>query len=233
MKLLVKNQKENEPKELVMPGKEEAKSSFMMKKHKKIWWAQRKDICDCEGTMHPGYEEQSGEPEGPRLDGRKWWCHLQDSRTSMSHWLNTAKTLHHVLMWESHWGTPAPTAAATNEMNEKTSKDNFITCVFLQEWIPKGMESWNYPKTVVESAVTMLSRYYMNSKGVHMIDEDIGQTDQKSFMQKHKKVTCYKCGKKGHFANKCPDGDNNDKASIRSSLSNRSNRSNNRVGWSG
>jgi hypothetical protein len=36
MKLLVKNQKENEPKELVMPGKEEAKSSFMMKKHKKI-----------------------------------------------------------------------------------------------------------------------------------------------------------------------------------------------------
>jgi hypothetical protein len=36
MKLLVKNQEENEPKEPVMPGKEEAKSPFMMKKYKKI-----------------------------------------------------------------------------------------------------------------------------------------------------------------------------------------------------
>jgi hypothetical protein len=37
MKLLVKShQKENEPKEPVMPGKEEAKSPFMMKKHEKI-----------------------------------------------------------------------------------------------------------------------------------------------------------------------------------------------------
>ena len=37
MKLLVKNhQKQNEPKEPVMPGKEEAKSPFMMKKCKKI-----------------------------------------------------------------------------------------------------------------------------------------------------------------------------------------------------
>jgi hypothetical protein len=52
-------------------------------------------------------------------------------------------------------------------------------------------------------------------------------------MQKHKNVTCYKCGKKGHYANKCSDGDNDDEASIRSSLSTRSNRSNNRVGWSG
>jgi hypothetical protein len=36
MKLLVENQKENEPKEPVMPGKEEAKSPFMMKKYQKI-----------------------------------------------------------------------------------------------------------------------------------------------------------------------------------------------------
>jgi hypothetical protein len=37
MKLLVKNhQKENEPKEQVMPGKEEARSPFMMKKYEKI-----------------------------------------------------------------------------------------------------------------------------------------------------------------------------------------------------
>jgi hypothetical protein len=37
MKLLVKShQKENEPKEPVMLGKEEAKSPFMMKKYEKI-----------------------------------------------------------------------------------------------------------------------------------------------------------------------------------------------------
>jgi hypothetical protein len=36
MRLLVKNQKENEPKEPVMPGKEEAKSPFMMKKYENI-----------------------------------------------------------------------------------------------------------------------------------------------------------------------------------------------------
>jgi hypothetical protein len=35
-----------------------------------------------------------------------------------------------------------------------------------------------------------------------MTDEDEGQMDQKSFMQKHKNMTCYKCGKNGHYANK-------------------------------
>jgi hypothetical protein len=49
---------------------------------------------------------------------------------------------------ESQWGTPVPLVAATNETNEKRSRDKFITCVFLQEWIPKGMESRNYPKPV-------------------------------------------------------------------------------------
>jgi hypothetical protein len=63
----------------------------------------------------------------------------------------------------------------------------------------------------------MLS-HYMNDKEVHMTDEDKGQTDQKSFMQKHKNMTCYKCGKKGHYANKCPSGDSkDDELSTRSS----------------
>jgi hypothetical protein len=43
-------------------------------------------------------------------------------------------------MGESKWGTPVPTAAATHETDEKTSRDKFITCVILQEWIPKSME---------------------------------------------------------------------------------------------
>jgi hypothetical protein len=72
-----------------------------------------------------------------------------------------------------------------------------------------------------------------------MTDEDKGQTDQKSFMHKHKNVTCYKCGKRGHYANKCPNGDNNnDEASTRSNsslLSSHINHSTrpNRIGWSG
>jgi hypothetical protein len=64
----------------------------------------------------------------------------------------------------------------------------------------------------------MLS-HYMNDKGIHMIDVDKGQMDQKIFLQKHENVTCYNCGKKGHYANKCGDGDNNDEASIGSSPS--------------
>jgi hypothetical protein len=144
---------------------------------------------------------------------------------------------------ESQWGTLVPTAAATNETNEKTSRDKFITCVFLAGVDTKqygGLKTKlnnayvagqnNYPK-MVESSMTMLS-HYMNDKGVHVTDEDKGQVILTSLMQKHMNVTCYKCGKKGHYANKCPDGGNNDEASTRSSLSSHSNRSN-RVGWSG
>jgi hypothetical protein len=142
---------------------------------------------------------------------------------------------------ESQWGTLVPTAAATNETNEKTSRDKLITCVFLAGVDTKKYGRLktklnnayvagqnNYPKTV-ESAVTMLS-HYINDTGVHVTDEDKGQATLTNFMQKHKNVTCDKCGKKkGHYANKCPDGDNDDEASTRSSLSNHSNRSNNRV----
>jgi predicted secreted protein len=112
---------------------------------------------------------------------------------------------------ESQWRTLVSTMAATNETNEKMSRDKIITCIFLS-----GVDTRkygrlktnlnnayvagqnNYPKTV-ESAVTMLS-HYMTGKGVHMTDEDLGQATLTlmSFKQKHKNVTCYRCGKKGH-----------------------------------
>jgi hypothetical protein len=93
----------------------------------------------------------------------------------------------------------------------------------------------NYPKTV-ESALAMLS-HYMNNKGVCITDEDKeGQMHQESFMKKHKNVTYYKCGKKGHYANKCPSGDSNDNvlSTISNLLNNPSSHSRpNCIAWSG
>jgi hypothetical protein len=69
------------------------------------------------------------------------------------------------------------------------------------EFIVAGQN--NYPKTVgrecrADNVVTLHER--QGSSYFTMTDEDKGQTARKSFMQKHKKnVTCYKCGKKGHY----------------------------------
>jgi hypothetical protein len=86
---------------------------------------------------------------------------------------------------ESQWGTLVPTTAATNK-KENTSRDKFISCVFLAGVDTKKYGRLktklnnayvagqnNYPKTV-ESAVTMLSQY-MKDKGVRVTDEDKGQ----------------------------------------------------------
>jgi hypothetical protein len=48
---------------------------------------------------------------------------------------------------ESQWGTPVPTAATTNETNEKMSRDKFITCVFLAGVDTKRYGKLKLPKT--------------------------------------------------------------------------------------
>jgi hypothetical protein len=73
-------------------------------------------------------------------------------------------------MAESPWGTLMPTEAATNETNEKTSRDKFITCFFFAGVDPKKYGRLktelnnayvagqnNYPKTV-ESSDAWLER---------------------------------------------------------------------------
>jgi hypothetical protein len=47
---------------------------------------------------------------------------------------------------KSQWRTLVPTAAATNEVNKKTSRDKFITCAFLA-----GVDTKRYGKLKTES----------------------------------------------------------------------------------
>jgi hypothetical protein len=70
MRLLVKNQKEDEPEEPVIPDKEEGEVAIcdeevqngvetILLQERKIRVAQSKDICDCKGIVYPEYEKQS------------------------------------------------------------------------------------------------------------------------------------------------------------------------------
>jgi hypothetical protein len=253
MRLLVKNQKENEPKEPVMPDKkEEVNSPFVMKKYeteskqyyfKKERYEEHKAkifvIVKGQCTLNmknkmeslKGYDSIEANDDVIKLLSSLEELTFKTHEVQYGYW-TICQTVRRVLTMrqqdnkplaeyykrftscvdvaESQWGTLVLTAAATNETNEKTSRDKFIACVFLagvdtKKYGRLKTELNNayvagqnkYPKTV-ESAVTMLS-HYMNNKGVHVTDEDKEQATLTSFMQKHKNMTSCKCGKKGHY----------------------------------
>jgi hypothetical protein len=174
MRLLVKNQKENEPKEPVIPDKEEAKSPFVLKKYetelkqyyfKKERYEEHKAkifvIVKWQCTLNTmknkveslkGYDliEASGDVI-KLLNSLKeltfkthdvqygYWSIYQTLRKVLTMRQQDNKPLAEyykrftscVDVAKSWWGTLVPTAAATNETDEKSSKDKFITCVFL------------------------------------------------------------------------------------------------------
>jgi hypothetical protein len=253
MRLMLKKQKESEPKEPIIPDKkEEAKSPFVMKTYKtelKQYYFKKEryeehkakifvivkgqctlnkveslkcyDSIEADDDVikllngfkeltYKTHEVQSGYWTICQTVRRVLTMRQQDNGPLAEYYKRFTSC---VDVAESQWGTLVPTAAATNETIEKPSGDKFITCVFLAGVDTKKYGRLktelnntyvagqnNYPK-MVESAVTMLS-HYMKDKGVHVTDEDKGQVTLTSFMQKHKNVKCYKCGKKGHYANK-------------------------------
>ena len=79
-----------------------------------------------------------------------------------------------------------------------------------------------YPKTV-EEALTMVSYYKDSGRKGGRKDGD-GNPLEVSFLQKRKGVVCYRCGKKGHYANECEGNEDgmseySDVSSIRSRTS--------------
>lgn len=145
---------------------------------------------------------------------------------------------------ESHWGSLVPTKIGA----DKGTRNKFLACLFLSSVDRKRYGKFvdelnnhylsgqnNYPDTI-EIALTMLSHYKSGTVTFHgnARNEGIRAT---SFAQKMSNVTCYKCRKKGHYADACPeynsdDDDSVDESSVASSRSRRSNNSG-RTGWSG
>ena len=140
---------------------------------------------------------------------------------------------------ESQWGDIVPTKIG----DDKNTRDKFLACVFIagvnQKKFGKLINelnnaylsgSNNYPKSVV-GAVTMLSHYAGDWKpGV--TNKEQGEQVY-SFAQKKKDVKCFKCGKKGHYANECDESETDEKEKNDNDAVSRRRSSHNMVSWSG
>jgi len=124
------------------------------------------------------------------------------------------------IITKTQWALLVPTKAAQKN-NDKEVRQKFLACIFLtgvdqkqySRLIGKLKNQYltgqkNYPN-MVEAALTMLS-HYMEEKHAHRSGQASAKT---SFVQLHKEVQCYKCGKKGHYANKCQQDSNSNLSS--------------------
>ena len=126
--------------------------------------------------------------------------------------------------------------------DDKEMRNKFLACAFLAGVDHKkcgevvndlnnahltGQQ--NYP-TMAEAAVMMLSNYASEKQ---IKDESLTGVTETGFVQKNRKknMKCFKCQKKGHFVNECPeDCDESDEES--SARLNRNRRETNHVNWS-
>jgi hypothetical protein len=73
-----------------------------------------------------------------------------------------------------------PTTATTNEKNKKMAIDKFITCVFLQEWIPKV---WKVEKGRDRKSTNLAMDKYKGSNGFYKRGAYRGNINNKNSLQ--------------------------------------------------
>lgn len=132
---------------------------------------------------------------------------------------------------ESVWGLLVPIQIVNrNKSGKKDERNRFLACVFLAgvdgkrygKLVDELNNSFiagndNYPRTV-EGAMTMMSHYKDGGQ-----DGSRKSRTNHSYAQARENVTCFKCGKKGHYANECNNvnGDDSSVESVRSRESSR------------
>ena len=91
----------------------------------------------------------------------------------------------------------------------------------------------NHYPTTVEAVMTMLSHYMDNKLQVYRsVTKEMGVSAMSFAQQRKKNVTCYKCGKKGHYTNDC-DEDSDDELTSGLTIMSVASRQTGHTSWSG